>query len=101
MFRLLTINPISSFQCGFFKRNRPKYPSSGHDEEPLQDPYRLSANQPGVGLPLQADSDDLSSENHDDPEMMIDHPIDSLPIMVPQHSSRFIQQQQQRTQFPF
>ena len=92
---------LSLFQCGFFKRNRPKYPSSARDDEPLQDPYRLSSNQPAGGLPHPADSDELSSENNDDPEMMIDHPIDSLPIIVPQHSSHFIQQQQQRTQLPY
>jgi hypothetical protein len=33
--------------------------------------------------------------------MMIQNPADSLPIIVPQHSSQFIQQQQQlqRTEF--
>ncbi len=40
------------------------------------------------------DSDEISS---DDNEMMIENPVESLPIVVPQHSSQFTQQQ--RTPF--
>jgi hypothetical protein len=36
--------------------------------------------------------EELSSDI-DDNQMMIERPIDSLPIVVPQHSSHFIQQQ--------
>jgi len=61
--------------------------------------FHLSPSNQTGGLPLQGDSDAaISSDDNDDHEMMIQKPVDSLPIVVPQHSSHFIQQQQ-RTQF--
>ncbi|CAF0853948.1 unnamed protein product [Rotaria sp. Silwood1] len=86
--------------CGFFKRNRPQYPVSAQDDSPTgENHYHLSSSKQFRRHPLQVDNDEISSDDNDDNEMMIQNPVDSLPIVVPQHSSHFIQQQQQRTQF--
>lgn len=91
------------FQCGFFKRNRPKYPidvqtlvsrSMEGDRRPVQ-------NRQAGRLAMPSESDELSTDNHDENEIMIHNSGDSLPIVVPQNSSRFMQQQQQRPNFHY
>ncbi|CAF0953999.1 unnamed protein product [Rotaria magnacalcarata] len=86
--------------CGFFKRNRPQYPVLAQDDSPsCEDQYQVSSSKIFTRHPLNADSDELSSDDNDDNEMMIQNPVDSLPIVIPQNSSHFIKQQ--RTQFPY
>ena len=87
------------FQCGFFKRNRPQYPLSTRDDSQSQeDQYHLSPSYPPGKISFQGDSDEISS---DDNEMMIQNSGDSLPIVIPENSSHFIQQQQQKTPYMY
>lgn len=46
------------------------------------------------------EQDELSMESNEDTRMMIENPLDRIPIVVPEHSSQFVQQQN-RTQFVF
>ncbi|CAF0804638.1 unnamed protein product [Adineta steineri] len=89
--------------CGFFKRHRPLYPvSTLIDPLSRESHYHLSSSSPQSGQhQLNGDTEDITSDI-DDNQMMIHNPVDSLPIVIPKHSSQFIQQQQQeRTQYPY
>ncbi|CAF1211833.1 unnamed protein product [Adineta ricciae] len=88
--------------CGFFERSRPSYPASTLVEPSSANyHYHLSSTSPPSGRhPITGDIEDAPSDL-DDNQMIIPNPVESLPIVVPQHSSRFIQQQQQRAQFPY
>jgi hypothetical protein len=75
------------------------------DPSSPEHPYNLSTSPQSGRHPLNGDSEEISSDV-DDNQMMIQTPVDSLPIVVPQHSSHFIQQQQQqhqlkRSQYPY
>jgi len=87
----------------FFKRHRPQYPISTLVDPPSsEDHYQLSISPQSGRHPLTGDIEEISSDV-DDNQMMIQKPADSLPIVVPQRSSHFIQQQKhnlKRSQFP-
>ncbi|UJR25279.1 hypothetical protein I4U23_006631 [Adineta vaga] len=87
--------------CGFFKRHRPLYPVSTLVDTSSPDcHYHLSSTSPPSGRhPMTGDGEDISSDL-DDNQMIIQNPVESLPIVIPQHSSHFIQQHQ-RSQFPY
>lgn len=87
-------------QCGFFKRNRPQYPTEAAQEynSTQANRYNLVPSNQSDRIALQGDSEEISSDDNEDNPMNIENPVDSLPIIVPQHSSHFIQQ---RTQFPY
>ncbi|CAF0820421.1 unnamed protein product [Adineta steineri] len=85
--------------CGFFKRNRPQYPVSARDDiHSHEDQFHLSSSYKPGKIAFQPDSDETSS---DDNEIMIQNAGDSLPIVIPQNSSHFIQQQQQKAPYIF
>ncbi|UJR23632.1 hypothetical protein I4U23_026617 [Adineta vaga] len=85
--------------CGFFKRNRPQYPIAARDDsQSNEDQYQLSPSYPSGKTTFQTDSEEVSS---DDNEMMIQNSGDSLPIVIPQNSVQFIQQQQHKIPYHY
>ncbi|CAF0811837.1 unnamed protein product [Rotaria sp. Silwood1] len=86
--------------CGFFKRYRPQYPMSTLVDPTTSEGHYCLASSPKSGPYSLNDDNEETLSDIDDNQMMIQNPVDSLPIVVPQHSSHFIQQQQlKRSQF--
>ncbi|CAF0954156.1 unnamed protein product [Rotaria magnacalcarata] len=88
--------------CGFFKRYRPQYPISTLVDPPLTEGHYYLASSPKPGQYPGHDDHEETLSDMGDNQMMIQNPVDSFPIVVPQHSSHFIQQQHhplKRSQF--
>ncbi|CAF2365127.1 unnamed protein product [Rotaria sp. Silwood2] len=87
--------------CGFFKRYHPNYPISALvDPTTSEGHYCLASSSSKPDQYSLNDDIEETSSDVDDNQTMIQNPVDSLPIVVPQHSSHFIQQQQlKRSQF--
>ncbi|CAF0947720.1 unnamed protein product [Adineta ricciae] len=85
--------------CGFFKRKRPQYSAASRDvSQSNEDQYQLSPSYTPGKVAFQTDSEEISS---DDNEMMIQNSGDSLPIVIPQNSAHFIQQQQYKSPYNY